>query len=58
MDENLRTWLWFISVVTAMTVGPILVGTLAIYFAVTTFRRYRDVIGEKIRAARILHYGH
>jgi len=52
MDENLRTWLWFTSVVTAMTLGPILAGSFAIYMIVTAYRRYRGVIGAKWRHAR------
>ena len=53
MDANLRAWLWFISVVTAMTVGPILTGSFAIYVAVTMYRRYRGILGQKLRPARI-----
>ncbi len=58
MEENLRTWLWFISVVTVMTLGPIIVGGFALFVIVTTYRRYRGLIGEKLRTARIFHYGH
>jgi hypothetical protein len=58
MDENLRTWLWFASVVIVMTLGPIVVGSLTVYMIVTAYRRYRGVIGEKLRTVRIFHYGH
>jgi hypothetical protein len=58
MDENLRTWLWAVSVIVAMILGPIVVGGFGIYAVVTLYRRYRDVLGEKWRAARVFHYGH
>ncbi|MBY0509767.1 MAG: hypothetical protein K2P94_06405 [Rhodospirillaceae bacterium] len=58
MDENLRTWLWFISVVTAMTLGPIVVGSFAVYMIVLAYRRYRGLICEKLRTARVFHAGH
>ena len=58
MSENLRNWMWFLSVVTAMTVGPILIGSLAVYGLVTTYRRYRGIVGEKLRSCRTLGYGH
>ena len=58
MDENLKTWVWFISVMMGMTLGPLLIGSLAIYGIVSFYRHYRGMAGEKLRAARILHYGH
>lgn len=58
MDENLRTWLWALSVITAMILGPIVVGGFGIYAVATLYRRYRDVVGGKIRAARVFRYGH
>lgn len=58
MDENLRTWVWFISVIMGMTLAPILIGSVVIYGIVSFYRHHRGVIGEKLRAARIFHYGH
>jgi hypothetical protein len=58
MEENLRTWLWFFSVVTVMTLGPIVVGSFVIYMIVAGYRRYSGLIGEKLRTARVFHYGH
>ncbi len=58
MDENLRTWVWFISVIMGMTLGPILIGSVVIYGIVNFCRHRRGVIGEKLRAARIFHDGH
>ncbi len=56
MDENLRTWVWFFSVVTAMTIGPALLGTLLIAGFVQSYRHYRTYAQEKLRAVRIPAY--
>jgi hypothetical protein len=58
MDENLRSWLWALSVIVAMIMGPIVVGGFGIYALAALYRRYRDVIGEKVKAVRVFHYGH
>jgi len=58
MDENLRTWVWFISVIMGMTLGPILICSVVIYGIVNFCRHHRGVIGKKLRAARIFHDGH
>jgi hypothetical protein len=58
MDENLRTWIWFFSVMMAMTLGPLVVGSLVIYWAVHAYRTYRSVVADKLRGVRALHCGH
>lgn len=56
MDENLRTWVWFFSVVMAMTIGPALLGTLLIACFMQSYRHYRGYAEEKLPAARIPAY--
>jgi hypothetical protein len=58
MDENLRTWVWFFSVVMAMTVGPALLGTLFVAGVISTYRRYHGAVSEKVRALRMPRYSH
>ncbi len=53
MSENLRTWVWFVSVVLAMTIGPALLITLFICGVTATYRRYHDVISEKMKSFRV-----
>jgi hypothetical protein len=53
LDENLRTWVWFFSVVMAMTIGPALLGTLLIAGLMQSYRHYRDLAQEKLRPAHI-----
>jgi hypothetical protein len=48
MEENVRTWVWFFSVMLAMTLGPALLGTLFICGAVQLYRHYRGFIAEKL----------
>jgi hypothetical protein len=52
MDENLRTWVWFVSVVMAMTIGPALLISLFICGMAGSYRRYRNIVTEKVHAAR------
>jgi len=52
MEENVRTWVWFFSVITAMTVGPILLGTLVIFGMMQAYRRYGVLMGEKLKRLR------
>ena len=49
MDENMRTYIWFLSVVLAMTIGPALLLTLFICGVATTWNRYRDAIVEHLK---------
>ena len=56
MDENLRTWVWFFSVVTAMTIGPALLGTLLICGFMQGYRHYRELAQEKLRAVHVPAY--
>lgn len=58
MDENLRTWVWFFSVVMAMTIGPALLGTLLIAGFLQSYRHYRGMAQEKLQAVRIPAYSH
>ena len=41
MDENLRTWLWFVSVCVAMAVTPVVIGGWLLYGFVEAYRHWR-----------------
>jgi len=53
MDENLRTWLWFVSVVTVMVLAPVVAAAAFLCGGLAVYRRYRGFLGEKWRAVRI-----
>ena len=58
MSENLKTWVWFLSVMLGMTLGPVLLASLIVCGVVMAYRRYRGAIGEKLRAIGTHRSGH
>jgi hypothetical protein len=57
MEENMRTWVWFFSVMLAMTIGPALLGTLFICGVVQLYGRFSGVAARKLGNMRMPRVG-
>jgi hypothetical protein len=55
MEENLRTWLWFLYALSTMALIPVLIGFGMVYGILKGIRHYRETMSGRLRAARLIH---